>query len=108
MDANKLNKIESSNRRINSDFKEKLEDAGLEVHYGKYDYWDCQEYVLIGAKRVWLVETYNTDNNGYGVCFRMKRDFLKELEDTINSEYTEIIEDERLEDKVFKELEKIK
>ena len=73
-------------RKVNKAFKEKLEkEIGLEVEYGKFAYWDNQEYVEIGRQRVWLVDTYTENNSSY-VGYKFQNDVIEEIQCAIGEE----------------------
>lgn len=75
----------NKDRKINSTFIKKLEKVGLEIQYGKYSYWDGQEYIQIGRKRIWLVEEYYFGNST-GIRYRYQNDVIEEIYETIEEE----------------------
>lgn len=74
-------------RKVNQTFIDKLAKVGFEINYGTYSYWDNQEYVQIGRKTVWLVETeYTNHGNSFGIAWRYQNDVIKEIIQTINEQ----------------------
>lgn len=72
-------------RRVNTTFIGKLEKVGLEIQYGTYSYWDNQEYVQIGRKKVWLVETsYN--GSDINCVWRYQNDVIEEIIGSISEQ----------------------
>lgn len=69
----------SKDRYVDRSFMERLERNGFEINYDKYEYWNNQECVYVGTKKIWLVETYNTSNNGIGCCYRKRNDVVEEI-----------------------------
>lgn len=78
-----------TDRKVNDTFKSKLEKIGLEIQYGKYNYWDNQEYVQIGRTKVWLVcsKTNINDHSTY-VTYRYQNNIIKDIEEVVQEEYT--------------------
>lgn len=78
---NYLNK----DRKVNAKFMDKLEKVGLEIKYGRYSYWDGQEYVQIGRTKVWLVCEKIISNSS--CCdYRYQNNVIKDIEETIRDE----------------------
>ena len=71
--------------RINNNFVNRLIDAGVDVRYGVYSYWSNQEYVQIGACRVWLVTEWR-ENGSCGVQFKMRNTFISQVYETIREQ----------------------
>ena len=72
-------------RHVNKTFLLKLEAVGLEVEYGKYSYWDNQEYVQIGRKKIWLV-CEKWQNNSGSVYYRYQNNVIHDIVETIENE----------------------
>lgn len=75
----------NKDRKVNKTFMEKLEKVGLEIQYGKYSYWDSQEYVQIGRKKVWLVCEKTEGNSNY-IDYRYQNNVIKDIIQTIEEE----------------------
>lgn len=90
----------NKDRIVNDSFISRLEKNGFEIEYGKYSYWDNQEYVQIGKRKVWLVEDYNY-NNSCGIRYRYRNDFVKEVLNAIKEEKEILKKEKELEEDFF-------
>lgn len=95
-----LNEL-NTDRRIDSKFMERLERNGFEIYYGQYSYWNNQEYILVGTKEIWLVETYNTNNSGTGCCYRYRNDVAEEIKTALEVEKKKLEKEKQLIDSVL-------
>lgn len=75
----------SKDRKVNKTFMAKLEKVGLEIQYGKYSYWDSQEYVQIGRKKVWLVCEGTAYGSSY-VKYRYQNNVISDIYEAIREE----------------------
>ena len=73
-------------RRVSDTFIKKLETAGFEICYGKYDYWDSQPYLEIGQSKVWLVASYTCPNGSYALGDRYQNDVIEDIIETLRAE----------------------
>lgn len=90
-----LEKI-NRDRKVDDKFMERLEKNGFEINYGKFSYWDSQEYITIGTRDIWLVETYSTDNNGTGCGYRYRNDVVEEIKKVLEIEQEKLKKEEEL------------
>jgi uncharacterized coiled-coil protein SlyX len=72
-------------RKVNKTFIEKLEKVGFEVEYGKYSYWDNQDYVKIGRQKVWLVCEKRDGNSSY-VTYRYQNNVISDIYEALEEE----------------------
>jgi uncharacterized coiled-coil protein SlyX len=72
-------------RKVNKTFIEKLEKVGFEVEYGKYGYWDNQDYVRIGRQKVWLVCEKRDGNSSY-VDYRYQNNVISDIYEALAEE----------------------
>ena len=87
-------------RKVNGAFIERLEKNGFEVKYGKFEYWEGQEYIEIGTQRVWLVETYYSGNS-MGVTFRYRNELVEEIKEVIAEEQAKLEQEQKIVNKVL-------
>lgn len=87
-------------RKVDKGFMERLEKNGFEINYGKFEYWDGQEYIQIGTQKVWLVEIYYR-NNSCGVCFRYRNDLVTEIKEVLETEKNKLEREIELVDKIL-------
>lgn len=74
-------------RKVNKNFIERLEKNGFEIEYGKYNYWDSQEYIQIGRERIWLVDTYLVEHgSGCYVDYRYRNDVAEDIKYAIKKQ----------------------
>lgn len=85
----------NNDRKVDENFIKRLEKNGFNIEYGKYNYWDSQEYVQIGKERVWLVDTYLAEHgSGCYVGYRYRNDVAEDIKDAIK-EQKKILEKEQ-------------
>ena len=75
----------NKDRKVNKTFIEKLEKVGLEINYGTYSYWNNQEYVQIGRKKVWLVCSKCEGNTSY-ITYRYQNNVISDIYEAIEEE----------------------
>lgn len=77
-------------RKVNGTFIEKLKNVGLEIEYGKYNYWDNQPYIRIGREKVWLVCSKTESGSTY-LADRYQNNVINDIVEAIEEEvkYTE-------------------
>lgn len=91
-------------RQVNDTFMKKLEDIGLDVQYGKYSYWDHQEFVQIGRVRVFLVCEYQTDSGNTGLGYRYQNNVIEEILETLKTEKQRAEQADKLVNDFFQKL----
>lgn len=92
-------------RRINDTFIKKLESVGLKVYYGPYLYWEGQEYVEIGRRKVWLVEDECSNYvNSFSCVYRYQNEVIEEIYRVINQQKKLAEESDRIVDEFFDKL----
>lgn len=84
----------NNDRKVDDSFIERLEKNGFEIQYGKYSYWDSQEYVNIGLEKVWLVEEYYI-NNSSGLRYRNRNEVVADIKRTIEIQKECLEEEEK-------------
>ena len=87
-------------RKVNGAFIERLEKNGFEVKYGKFEYWDGQEYIEVGTQKIWLVEMYYS-NGSIGVTFRHRNELVQEIKEVLEEEQAKLEQEKKLTDKVL-------
>lgn len=95
-----LEKI-NKDRKVDNEFMERLEKNGFEINYGKFSYWDSQEYITIGTRDIWLVETYNTNDGGMGCCYRFRNDVVEEIKKVLEIEQEKLKKEQELIDSIL-------
>ena len=92
----------NNDRKVDKNFIERLEKNGFEIELGKYDYWDNQEYIQIGRKRVWLVSTYPVEfGSGMYVDYRYRNEVVEDIKYTIEKQKELLNEENSLIDEVL-------
>lgn len=90
-------------RRVNSTFIKRLESVGLDVNYGTYSYWDGQEYLQIGRRKVWLVE--ERYRHGSLICgYRYQNEVIREIYTVIKEQKEMAEESDKLVEEFFEKL----
>ena len=87
-------------RKVNESFLNRLERNGFEICYGKYDFWDNQEYVVVGKQKIWLVCRYYS-NNGVSVVFRYRNEVVEEIKEALEEEKAKLEQEQKLVEKVL-------
>lgn len=82
---NKTIEYLKKDRKVNKTFIAKLEKVGFEIEYGKYSYWDSQEYVRIGRQKVWLVCEKREGNSSY-VTYRYQNNVISDIYEALEEE----------------------
>lgn len=86
----------NNNRKVDKSFIERLEKNGFEVYYGKFNYWNGQEYIQIGKRRIWLVDTYPVDTGGISCGYKYRNKLVKEIKEAIEEEKIALKEETEL------------
>ena len=89
-------------RKVDRNFIERLEKNGFEIEYGKYEYWDSQEYIQVGKERVWLVTTYFAEHgNGAYVGYAYRNDVVENIKEAIQRQERILKKEESLIDEIL-------
>lgn len=92
----------NNDRKVDKSFIERLIKNGFEIEYGKYNYWDNQEYIQIGRERVWLVGTYSVEfGSGCYVDYRYRNDVVEDIKDAIDRQNKLLKKEENLIDEIL-------
>ncbi len=83
-------------RLVNKAFEKRLEKVGLEIKHKPYFPFGNRPYVQIGRKRVWLIDSDDTD--------RYQNDVVKEIINVVNQQKKEAEEADALVEDFFKKL----
>lgn len=85
----------NNHRKVDKEFKKKLEDIGFKIekgeYKGSYEYGE-QEYIRIGRRLIWLVEE-NFEYSDVILTRKYRIDFINEIEEALQEE-REIYEEE--------------
>lgn len=100
---NEIIEFLKKDRRVNETFKAKLAKVGIKIHYGRFSYWDQQDFVEIGRERVWLVKEVYSGNNS-GIEYRYQNDVIEEIIEAIASEKKRAEESDRVVNNFFEKL----
>lgn len=71
---------------VNDAFIERLENAGFEIHYGKFLYWDYQPFVKIGCHEVFLTEGKYINGDTFACEWRSQSDVAESIFEAIKEE----------------------
>lgn len=85
----------NNHRKVDKEFKEKLEDIGFKIEKGEYEgvnEYGEQEFIRIGKRLVWLVEE-NFDYSDVILARKYRIDIINEIEEALQEE-KEIYEEE--------------
>lgn len=91
----------NTDRYVNSSFIERLEKNGFTIYYGKFDYWEGQEYIEVGKRKIWLVDTYYVSNGGMSCGYRYRNEVVQEIKEAIEKEKRELEKEKELIDEVL-------
>lgn len=90
-------------RRVNSAFIKRLEAVGLGVNYETYSYWNNQECLQIGRRKVWLVE--ERYRHGSLICgYRCQNEVIREIYTVIKEQKEMAEESDKLVEEFFEKL----